>query len=511
MIYTLDHLFLKELRERFVEKILDEWHEKWHEFPLLEEDNFEKLSNHFDPFLDKLRYDIYETLLSFSENKADEAKKTPSKPTLRRILLNKNEIASLQYNTRNSVALYCGYTSWEHFIEQTDNLIRGKYFGLVHIPKVNEPENQPEGSTPGYPIFVPQPYPPTVPIYGEVVKPSLWQTMLGKTILTTIMLLAGATIGHFGYNWYKNRPFTQAQKDAVTFEIIDSYDKPNSGFVKIRYDVSALNPDSVAIEFGEEENFLTGTKKGVTDANYVEYYKKAIDTISHQYNKPNVWQIKLNVNGQVVKTLTKIVYSGNEWTTWAAGRSNENYWSGKIIAPQLAIQNGIIQLRNADIGKQGLDYYSTKHQLNKDFPIDGDSCFIEARIRDSEAEGGLRYYTGAISFIDSARNIMHLKAVQDAVGATTLRIADTNLPGTKYLNKYLDINLQDWRILGIKLKDQTAYIYLDGKEIHKVAYKGSFGNIKGLKLATTGSGSVDWIRLSNSYTGKEVFFDDFIR
>jgi hypothetical protein len=509
MIYTLDHLFLKELRDRLVEKILDEWPEKWNSFPLLESDSFEELSNHFDPFLEKLRFDIYESLEGHCQTDSERVKKTTSKPTLRRILLNKEDIASLQYNTRNTLAIYIGFDSWEHFIEETDKLIRGKYFGLVPTNQSGNAEQN--ESVNYYPVFVGQQYPTTPPIEVELVPKRFLDTWFGKFTVGLASLTSILVGTYLFVDWYKNRPFSEEQKKAVKFTLLETYDKANSCNVKVCYDVTALDVDSVTIEYGEDENFLTGTAKAIVDANYVEHYKNPVDTFTHQYNKPNVWQIKLKARGQVLKSITKIVYSGNEWTSWAAGRSNQNYWSGKVITRDKTIHDGILQLKREDIEKQGLDFYQTKHQINKDFKIDGDSTFIEALVKDKESEGGIRNYEVAISFIDSTRTYMNVKFVQDAVGFGSVRIAETNMPGSKYVMPFLDINLQDWRKIGIKLMNQKAYFFVDDKMIHQMDYKGSFTDLKGIKLSFRGCGAADWVRLSNSYTKKIVFYDDFDR
>jgi hypothetical protein len=514
MNYSLDYLLIKELRERLVEKILEEWELKWHDFPTLLDDDFILLKNHFDNFLEKLKYDIYVSLEHIIVDESERAKKTPSKPTIRRFLLQKESLPDLQNNTRNALAVYIGYNGWDEFVQNVKHFVRSRYFAVApyreykeksffgiittqrflqiipDITKEQRSENEPEDVT-----------------YKEV------SAFNYRRFLSFCFLLLTACVCMFYiYQWYKNRPFTEEQLAKVKFEFISQYDKPNTSTLKFIYDVSSLNTDSVTIDYGYDEFYLSGTDKIIKNQNYIEKYTKKIDTLSHTYFKPNVWVIKLIVRGKTIRTLNKIVYSGKEWTSWSSGKENQTLWVGKILSPSKSMKNGVLHFDKSDMEKQGgLDFYYTKHQINDDFSISGDSVYFEAKIRNSEIEGGFRNYDTSISFLDKNRSSMLLNIIQDCIEYGNFTIAETQFLGKKKYLPFLDINVQKWRLVGIKMKNKTATIYIDGKKIFETPYKGELAEIKGIRITFKGSGSVDWIKLSNSHNGQVVFFDDFIR
>ena len=489
--------YLKELRERLLQKLYDEWESKWSKYPLVTDDDFNVLYNQFNEFLIELIDDIN----SVVENKHWKI----SKENLRRILENKKE-TRYQSHTRNCLAVYVGFDSWDDFILKVKPFVEPLNPITHHYIQIIKPSF--------WDFTQPKKEPLLIDEIGFTDYEEIHKKSLNKNVPYSIIfgfLVSSISIFYI-YQWYKNRPFTNEQLAKVKFEFISQYDKPNTSTLKLIYDVSSLNTDSVTVDYGYDEFYLSGTDKIIKNQNYTEKYSKKSDTLSHTYFKPNVWAIKLIVKGKTIRTLNKIVYSGKEWTSWSSGKENQTLWVGKILSPSKSMKNGILHFDKNDMEKQGgLDFYNTKHQINDDFLISGDSTYFETKIRNSETESGFRNYDTSISFVDENRSMMSLNLIQDCIEYGVFTIAETQFSGKKKYLPFLDVNVQEWRLVGIKLKDKTATIFIDGKKIFETPYKGELSKIKGIRFSFKGCGSVDWIKLTNSHNGQVAFFDDFIR
>lgn len=374
--------YQQELKEHFFQKIFDEWDTKWERFPPISKDDFEKLPS-LNAFVEDLFDDIDAALKNQFPLVSDRKKVIISKENLRRILVNGNDIR-LQSRTLNCLAYYLGFEDYEDFKEKISPRLKQEpiVINYVQVYQSLLPKRQIS-----YPI-------PSEINYIIEEKPLFWKTKFFKRLTLTALMLLPISVGiKIYYSWYKNRPFTAEQLANVKFQIVEQYDKPNTSSLKIYYDVSSLNSDSIAIDYGYDEYYLSGSQQIIKNLNYIEYLKKPIDTVPHTYFKPNVWEIKLLVNGKTIRTLKKIVYSGNEWTSWSKGKENGTIWTGRNVSTKTTINNSILHYNKADMEKGGgLDFFYTQHQLTKDFSIYGDSLMFEVKVKNNESDGGFINY-----------------------------------------------------------------------------------------------------------------------
>lgn len=68
----------------------------------------------------------------------------------------------------------------------------------------------------------------------------------------------------------------------------------------------------------------------------------------------------------------------------------------------------------------------------------------------------------------------------------------------------------NYQEIGIEVRDKTAEIIVNGERVYTEIFKQDFGKIVGLTYVFDGSGSIDFVRLSDP-SGKVVFADDFSR
>ncbi|MEB2774298.1 hypothetical protein SYJ56_03220 [Algoriphagus sp. D3-2-R+10] len=68
----------------------------------------------------------------------------------------------------------------------------------------------------------------------------------------------------------------------------------------------------------------------------------------------------------------------------------------------------------------------------------------------------------------------------------------------------------NYQEIGIEVRDKKAEIKINGEQVYTEVFKQDFGDIVGLTYIFDGSGSIDFVRLSDP-AGKVVFADDFNR
>jgi len=69
-------------------------------------------------------------------------------------------------------------------------------------------------------------------------------------------------------------------------------------------------------------------------------------------------------------------------------------------------------------------------------------------------------------------------------------------------------DLYKWQRLQIRVVQKKATIYLDGQPFYTISFKDNFGRIEGLNFNFTGTGAVDYVKLTNGQ-GRLVYQDDF--
>lgn len=491
--------YLQELKEQFFQKLHDDWSNKWQHFPPVENDDFATLPS-LNAFVEELHEDIDETLRLKLASK-ERLEMMISKENLRRILKNTQEIR-LQSHTRNCLAYYLGFEGWEDFKEKNKQNIPAEPVVVNYIQVYQSllPQHQAQN------FQLP-------PNSDYVILPSepLWKTKFFKQIaLGIIGILLMSFVSFSGYRWYKNRPFTSEQLAKVKFEIIEDYAKPNNNYFKIRYDVSSLDCDSVTVDYDSDQVYMIDYQQ---DGNsYQETFRNKIDTVSHTYFMPNIWEIKLVVNNQVIRTIKKTVYTGNEWAIFANGGFQNKPWVGHLKNEKEGIHLGILHLTPDKIDRPNENVsYWVNYKKVQDFGIDADSLIFETRIRNNYQEGGISCYDSPINIMTDSKKTIGVNFVQDCIEYARVTIGKIELKGNINNLSFMDLNLQEWQIIKIKIKDRVAYLYVNDKEIYRIKCEDNLGLIKQINYNFKGSGSVDWVKLSNSHTGKIIYFDDFKR
>lgn len=498
-----DKIYLHELREQFLQKVVDEWPDKWqNEFD--EFSCFEALKSK-NAFLGALLVDLENVL--YQHFNGETKKELFSKDFLRRFIFEySTKEVRIQTRYRNAISVYLDYADWEDFQQKNSDLDRQN----IHINYVNVEES----------LLPALRKMQVIPLSGESyaefqeVKPKFYIPRIVYVLLGVIAM--GALI-YFGFDRWQSRPFSSDELKGVQFKVIKTVGKyPQS--VRIVYDVRALKR-------ARQVEVYLGVGKTLAHNNFTEDVAtsvKARDTISQTYFYPGVYRLKLVINKHLVKTIYHTVYSHpNQWTAWGGGVAYEKQWTTSISTAKNYITNGVLHLDPQDLPnevKGENDYRHSVYALTQDFGIRQDSVTVEARLKNPESEGGESCFNTHIQLSD--KNLKHAMAAFTMIGCTDyakLVVGKTifrneNLKTGK--NEYLDnfgVNHNEWNTFKLKLLGNQVEVFINEKQVYKGKYEDNenFTNLTDIRIVFRGTGSIDWVKMSNSFTGKVIYQTDF--
>lgn len=497
-----EKIYIQELREQFLQKIIDDWQNNWQK-DFNEFESFETIKNK-NAFLESLLADIEVCL--FKKLNGHSHKFIFSKDFLRRFIYEYGiREARIQSHSRNGISIYLGYESWEDFVSR-NQLDDSKNISINYL-NIDESflpillKNQSI-------LMDNQNF-----IDFKEVKPkrNLKKYLLGLLTLTLVFAGIGVGIG-----WWNNRPFDEENLKKVRFEVIKTVGKYPQA-IRIKYDVSALpNVQNIEVETGVGKVLTFSKFEGFTVVS-----DKKIDTVEQTYFYPGIYKLSLMVNKKIVKNLYHIVYSEPDlWTVWGFGVAYGKNWITNINSTTKYIKNGIFHFDPKELPNEirdENDLKNTAHVLVQDFGVSLDSTEIEARLKNPLSEGGESCYDMDISFFDKNFNAIGAKFTTEGctdfanlmAGKTYFRIQNN-----KQKNIDLDsfgVNEDEWNVFKITIKGKTLEVFVNNKS----AFKGKFETFETIsdlvdtRISFKGAGSIDWVKIRNSFTQKTIYNYDF--
>jgi hypothetical protein len=227
------------------------------------------------------------------------------------------------------------------------------------------------------------------------------------------------------------------------------------------------------------------------------------------------------VNKKVVKNLYHVVYSQrNLWTAWGFGVAYGKDWTTNINPTNKYIKDGVFHFDSKHLFneiKSEDDMNNSVHVLSQDFGVNFDSTQFETRIKNPQNEGGESCYDMRISFFD--KNFNSIVAKFTTIGCTDFAMLLAGktyfrIQNNKQKNIDLDefgVNQDEWNVFGFRVKGNVLEVFVN----HKLAFKGNFvtrepfAGLVDARITFKGTGSIDWVKISNSFTGKVVYQTDF--
>lgn len=487
-----DHLYQQELREQFLQKLIDDW-----------DTNFTRHGESFvnltairnkNGFVEDV-CDVVETALTESIGAAEAHKLTPSKDTFRRLLFDYEVGNRWQTRTRLALCLFLGFADWEAFKEAVREQMKREPV-TVNINQIMV-----------RPAWLPvRPLVYTLPtgenaevIFPKTVRPLRWRVGLAALLV----IIALGVVSQWAWQWWQTRPFRPEQLAGVRFGIRRVEGKVLPQMLLLHYDVRSLGVDSVLVDFSTvagEYNHHPGDLSQIVQ-------HRATGSFSYPFWKPAFCVIRLIARNQEVARLYHTTYSDG-WLGWTSDSDNDV----SQALPQTEIQTeGRLKVpHSARKGKPG-DYFT--HLVNqRPFGLDADEMDIQVRLKNPFTEGGISCFEPSLNVRWGGEPHQYLFVQTSRIGcgaSTRIDFAGQAIPNGETDLSGLSTDFEAWRTLRIRTQNRVAYVYIDDKLAYQHPYKTDLKPIQALEIGFKGSGSVDWVRLANSRTGKAVYQEDF--
>ncbi len=481
-----DVVLLQALREELVRKLQEDWDTRWK--PLGHGASFSGVSSlpNQSRFFTQLFEDIYDTLTRrFGSRAAANDYMIDHERTLARFL-NEAYTRGFSVKTRNTIACYVGYKDYADFVRQ---------YREVHDPP------------PAVTILSLLP----VPTRRELVhvprltdSDRIWQPVSRRQTIVWVAALGiiGLLLVAWSYEYYQQtRRLTTAEAATVVFREVSRNAPTNPCWVTFAYDFSALGLDSLLLHYGgslgaEEESQRTIRQpKGKLN---VAFYKGGIKLLT------------LRHRDQVIKRIIVMVPS-EDWGCYVAGPD----WIHPDFTPRQYHRDNCLFV-NPDVSiidPKIRSYFMTHHYRTDQYAVDMDSLTIEYRLQNKPDAFGISCFDTRLTLADAHVNQLAIEFIRPGCREFTTQPGDTLQPQpltdrTAFELAFPQI-LDRFYTVKLVLTNGVVTTYMDNRLLSRNTYRHSFGRLRQLEVKFKGSGKIDFFRLTNSYTGRLIYADDF--
>jgi len=226
------------------------------------------------------------------------------------------------------------------------------------------------------------------------------------------------------------------------------------------------------------------------------------ETIPHAYAYPGYYEVE-------VRSVTGEVSSKQNVTVISCG------WSGFFtdgekrlakLSPCDFITNDQMQLPASQAGS---DLYWSNFMLNRPMGNVGEGTTLSARIKVSNATGGISCYDPTLQLVGEHGKAL-IRFMQPGCSYYSKVVAgDTEKNGSSVDLSGLVADFSDWVVLALRLQNDTMYVLSNDDTVYQMGYAGLVGEVWGFGVSFKGSGQVDWIEWKNNDTEHVLYRDDF--
>lgn len=467
--------YINHLRSEILAKIADEWKDKWaknHGTTFTEIANL--LSQ--DAFYEDLRIDIGKMLFDKLGNDPAVIKRNPSTDTLGRFFDEDYE-KSFTKNTLDILAQYAGYEDFTNFKKQQTTETVAPIINVYTL--VNSPREIAE--IPKYIYELPQRQ-----------KANRWRWL--AFFVSSLLVFSGY------YYWFKYRPFrtlTSSEIALLKFDVVGQSHDRNPAQVKFDYDFSRLGVDSLQLNFGENRGVMEHRYQSLTEPK---------GTYQFDFYKPGLHFVEVRHLNQWLKRVPVYIKS-HGWACWY-GRID---WVNTNYAYKRFYNDGIIFLHPEQIANAShRNDYNQILRRAENFGISTDSLTLEYDIKYSPDDHAISCYSHSmqVSF-DSNEKMVFNFGRKGCFTFTPKNSAPLIHPDSHDYYLYFPHIFYEWTHLKISWKNKRVKLWLNDQLITDSPNNVPNGKLIELELESKGSAMYDNVKISNSYTQKVVFEDDF--
>lgn len=466
--------YINSLRSEILAKITDEWKEKWAKNNGATFTEISNLSSQ-DAFFEDLRLDIGKMLAEKFEAR-EVIKRNPSTDTLRRFF---DEFYAKSF-TKNTFDVFAQYAGYEDFTSFQNQQFTEPIIPIINVyTLVNSPREI--SQIPQYIYELPQRQ-----------KANLWRWL--AFFVGSLLVVGGY------YYWFKYRPFrtlSQAEIAQLKFDVVAQNNDKNPCQVKFDYDFSKVGVDSMKLNFGNN--------RGIRE-HYLDRLIKPKGTYQFDFYKPGLHFVDIRHLDQTLKRVLVYVKS-HGWACWYSRID----WVNTNFAYKRFYNDGIIFLHPNQIANAShRNNYSQILRRAQDFGISTDSLTLEYDIKSSPDDYAISCYTHLITLAFNSNERFTIGFEREGCSESTPKNT-----APLFLEDLQDYRLSfphifyEWTHIKISWKNKRVKLWLNDQLITDFQNNIPNGKLIALNFESKGSAMYDNVRISNSYTQKVVFEDDF--
>lgn len=245
------------------------------------------------------------------------------------------------------------------------------------------------------------------------------------------------------------------------------------------------------------------------DDNYPQQYpitsKNGLFT--HKYDFPYFYKPYLLYKDKIIKEYSFLIPSKG----WFALLKQQNK-KAKISDHSDFISNSQAHFSKEKVAKHSIDtnsLYFSHFILSKEFNISADSMTLKTRIKNTPENGGHAEGDIIIGFVTTTGFHMLHFTNPCCYTYTKQKISDIIISGKEHDNSAFSANFFKWTDIKIVFHKSVMHIYINKYRTKSIKYNEPLKELKVLHFSTKKSGTIDYIKILNSYTQDSIFKDDF--
>lgn len=289
---------------------------------------------------------------------------------------------------------------------------------------------------------------------------------------------------------------TPTANGAVNFSASKTMDTGVPNTVIFKYDVQNIQADSFYLQ--QSWNELHRVPINPDAGNY-----------SSTYYTPGFHRAKLVANDSIFKVV-KVHIQTNGWLPLARYHRNDLvpiYLRDPTIVNEGQLSVTPKQLRSAGVDLTR-DFTLNYHNVREFDGLHSDNFQLRTRIR-NDSIGNFACPFFSVTILCEEHIFYVPLTSKGCVGNLEVKFGEVVSSGHNSDLRTFGRDMYEWQDLLITVKNKNAQVFVADQLIYESNYYQEFGNIKGLVLKFSGSGSVDFIELMDP-DNKLIFQDSFI-
>jgi hypothetical protein len=292
--------------------------------------------------------------------------------------------------------------------------------------------------------------------------------------------------------------------DAIVFDA-QNLSGPVPHTVSFHYDISGLQNKDAFISFDQFE---------AEDSLKMEKLDKSRNLINHCFESAGFYNVNIYVDGMVRSSVRVHVLSDG----WASYYFNDdNFILRKFIfglenkIKDIYKKDGLMHISQEEIKEQGFNQstvYYLEYMNYKEFSVSADSCLLEIKYRNGPETGGISCYDTEFRIIGETGLASIMLVQKGCYRWSEVTVGEVHLNGKFNDLTKLSSDVTSWNIIKIKVNNGKALVVNGQDTIFQSSYLKPLGMIKGIRFVTKGSGSFDYVKLSDS-RGEVKYEDNF--